>query len=126
MKPLKEFEINRETKGEVQVLRLVGQLDDYASTRLQAALQGLHQNGHDRVVVNCENLDYLSTTGIRSMVDFAKLARESKGDLLLVGITKKTEQIMQILGHGSEFKIFANEKEAIKQFAPAEPKEGQK
>ncbi len=126
MKPLKEFEIIREAKGDVQVLRLIGQLDDYAFPRLQSALQALHQNGHDRVVVNCENLDYISTTGIRSMVEFARQARGSKGDMILVRVPDKAGSIIKVLGYNAEFRVFENEKEALKQFAPPAPKEGDK
>jgi len=115
MKPLKDFEIKREQKEGVQILRLAGVLDDYSFHRLQGALQNLHRAGQARVVVNCEDVDYMSSGAIRSLVDFAKQAREDKGDLLLVKVSDNIKGIMDVLGFTKEFKLFQQDKEAIEQ-----------
>lgn len=126
MKPLKDFIIKRETKGAVTVLRLMGQLDDYTFPRLQDALRTLQQGGHNRVVVNCNDIDYISSTGLRSIMEFARAVREKKGDLILVNVPDKARSIIDVLGFAKELKLLANEKEAIKQLSPPEePAEGE-
>jgi anti-anti-sigma factor len=127
MKPLKDFDIKRETKGGVIILRLIGLLDDYTFPRLQTALNSLQQGGHNRVVVNCNDIDYISSTGLRSIVEFARAAREKKGDMILVNVPDKSKSIIDVLGFAKELKLLTDEKAAIKQLAPPEePEEGEK
>lgn len=117
MKPLKEFELNRETKSGVAVLHLIGQVDDYSLGRLQAALEALHLGGQHRIVVDCDNLDYVSTLAIRALIDRSKQAREEKGDLILVKVPPKIRQIIDVVGLKNEVKIVDKEKDAIDQLA---------
>ncbi len=123
MKPLKDFEIKRETKAGVEIVRLIGPLDDYSLNRLETALQLLQQAGHHQVIVDCENLDYMSTAGIRALVDFARSAREAKGELVLIKVPDKIQSITKVMGYGSEFKMSDNEAAALERLAAGPPKE---
>lgn len=126
MKPLKDFEIKREKKDTVDILRLIGPLDDYSFNRLQSTLRTLHQDGRHRVVIDCDNLDYMSSSAIQSLIDFIKQAREAKGDVILVKVSDKIQRIIDVLGVVGEFKFSGDEKGAIKQLTPAEPSDGKK
>jgi len=120
MKPLKDFEIKREAKGAVQILRLVGQLDDMNSHRLRGVFQALNQADQHRIVIDCENVDYISCAAMRSLLDFTKAAREAKGDLILVKVPPKVKDIIDVIGAGDVVKTSDSEKLAIKQLTPPE------
>lgn len=127
MKPLKDFQIKRETKGSVTVLRLTGQLDDYTVQHLQGELTALHRGGRHRVVINCSDVDSISTAAIRSLADFARTAREAKGDMILINLPEKSRSIFEVLGFSKELRVHADEKAAIKELTPPEePSEGEK
>ncbi len=126
MKPLKEFEIKRETKAGVEIVRLIGPLDDYSLNLLETALQLLRQAGHQRVIVDCENLDYMSTAGIRALVDFARSAREAKGELVLIKVPDKMQSITKVMGYSSEFQVLGDEATALGKLSTGADKETDK
>src|ERR1051325_4771606 len=118
MKALKEFTVIRQKKGPIQIIRLVGPLDESRYPRLQSVLQGLHQEGMVKILVDCDSLDHMSATAIQSLAQFVKLAREAKGEVLLVRVPDHIKKIIGVLGYKTEFKMCEQEKEAIKILAP--------
>lgn len=121
MKALKECEVIRQNADGVQIIRLVGPMDDYSIHRFQDTLNTLHRSGQNRLVVDCQDLDYLCTAGIELLVRSAKQARESHGDLLLARVPKKIQQIIGLLGHLNDLKIFDNVQEAVRTLTPPAP-----
>jgi anti-anti-sigma factor len=66
-----------------------------------------------RLIFNCAGLDYVSSTGIGSFTSFLKLLKPKGGDLVLLDIQPKVDEVFQLLGFSQFFAIKKSLEEAI-------------
>ena len=95
---MKECVIEREERGDLDVLHLDGSLDAYSFPRLEATLNGLRETSRHRVILDCESLDYISSAALGALIGFARRARENHGDLKLARLSPKIFGIVELLG----------------------------
>lgn len=113
---MKDFQIIKESAGDVQLVRLSGSLDMYSFPRLEAQLGGLFQHGQYQVVLDCRNLDYIGSAGLGALIGFAKQAREHRGDLRLLNVPERIFKIIELLGFTKVLRVFNAEAEAVESF----------
>ena len=113
---MRECVIEREKKGELDILHLDGSLDAYSFPRLEGSLNGLRENDRNKVILDCTGLDYISSAALGALIGFARRARESNGDLKLVNLTPKIYNIVELLGFHKILEIYQEIDEATKSF----------
>ena len=114
---MKDFRIERETRNNVQIVRLSGSLDMYSFTRLETQLNSYFQQGLYRVVLDCRDLDYIGSAGLGALIGFAKQAREHDGDVKLLNVPERIFKIIELLGFTKVLQVHANQEEALASFA---------
>ncbi len=114
---MKDFRIEKETEGTVEVLRLSGSLDMYSFTRLETQINTLFQQGHYRVVLECAGLDYIGSAGLGALIGFAKKARENRGDVKLVNVPDRILKIIELLGFTKVLQVHGTVDEALDSFS---------
>ena len=65
---MKDFQIDQESRGAVQIIRLAGSLDMYSFPRLESQLNALFQQGRFFLVLDCRDLDYIGSAGLGVVV----------------------------------------------------------
>jgi len=85
------------------VLYLSGYIDTYNSNLFQKRVNKAIESGFTKLIFNCGNLNYVSSTGIGSFTHFLKSAKPKGGDLVLLEIQPKVYEVFQ-LGSSSEIK----------------------
>ena len=90
--------IEREERQGLDIVHLEGSLDAYSFPRLEATLNELRENVRNRVILNCENLDYISSAALGALIGFARRAHEQNGDLKLASVSPKIMSIVELLG----------------------------
>ncbi len=70
------------------LIGLNGYIDTYNSVFFQDQIKKLINAGFTRLIFNCKNLSYVSSTGIASFTIFLKLIRPKGGDIVLLEIKK--------------------------------------
>jgi anti-sigma B factor antagonist len=113
---MKDFRIEQEPKGTVQVIRLHGSLDMYSFPRLETQLQTLFQQKHHCVLLDCSQLDYIGSAGLGALIGFAKQARENNGDLKLLHVPERIYKIIELLGFTKVLQVFNAEDTAVTSF----------
>ncbi len=113
---MKELRIEKETKGKVHLLHLVGSLDMHYFPILERQIKNLFQQGAYRIVLDCREADYVSSAGLGALVGFAREAREHDGDVRLVNLSQNTCQIMELLGFTKVLQTYNNLNLAITSF----------
>jgi anti-sigma B factor antagonist len=116
---MKDFRIEKESSGRVQLLRLSGSLDMYSFTRLEAQINLLFQQGHHCIVLDCQGLDYIGSAGLGALIGFAKSAREHGGDVKLINVPERILKIIELLGFTKVLQVHNTEKSALESFAAA-------
>lgn len=90
----------------VTVLTVRGEVDVYTAPRLRERLVELASEGHYRIVVDLENVDFLDSTGLGVLVGGLKRLRSHDGDLLLVCTQHRILKVFEITGLTKVFSIF--------------------
>jgi anti-sigma B factor antagonist len=110
--------IQREEQGVLDVIRLDGSLDAYSFPRLEATLNGLRESKRNRVILDCANLEYISSAALGALIGFARRARESNGDLKLARLSPKIMNIVELLGFHKILELYKDIDQAIAKFGP--------
>ena len=95
---MKGCTITREERGGLNILHLNGSLDAYSFPQLESALHELRDQDLNRVVLDCEELHYISSAALGALIGFARRAREHNGDLKLAAVSAKIRSIIELLG----------------------------
>ena len=113
---MKDFRIDRETRGSVQIIRLSGSLDMYSFPRLEAQLNTIFQEKQFYVVLDCRDLDYIGSAGLGALIGFAKQAREHNGDVRLLNVPDRIYKIIELLGFTKVLQVHNTEEDAVASF----------
>jgi len=113
---MKEFRIEREPRGVVQVIRLSGSLDMYSFPRLEGQLHALFHENLYCIVLDCGGLDYIGSAGLGALIGFAKQAREHGGDVRLLKVPDRVYKIIELLGFTKVLQVHNTEDEAVASF----------
>ena len=95
------------------ILTLDGRIDTDNSAYFQKHVSKLVQAGFMRLIFNCAGLNYVSSTGIGSFTSFLKTLKPKGGDLVLLEIQPKVNEVFQLLGFSQFFAIEKTLEEAV-------------
>jgi anti-sigma B factor antagonist len=104
------FETN--TNG-VVILGVAGRLDASNAPSLEAKLLGLIAGGSQRFVIDCAQLDYISSAGLRTLLVAAKRLNASGGKIVLASLKDQIKEIFDIAGFSSIFHVYRTQDEAL-------------
>lgn len=94
------------------IVDVVGQIDLGNSPALRKTLlESL--KGTDRVAVNLIAVKYIDSSGIASLLEVLKEARQSKKRLVLFGLTAAVSQVLHLTRLTGVFEIRENEEQAL-------------
>lgn len=102
--------------GDVIVLALSGRLDAYGANDLERKLNPLIDAGQVKIVVNLEKLDYISSSGLRALLDALKKTKKQHGDVKLACLKTFIRETFDIAGFTGLFHMFDTEEAAINKF----------
>jgi anti-sigma B factor antagonist len=95
------FSVETETDGEFAVIRLEGAVDAHTAPKFEEAVETVIEAGKNKIVVNCEQMTYISSAGLGVFMCFIEEVREENGDIKICGLTEKVKQPFEILGFES-------------------------
>lgn len=113
------MEILENKKGSVNIISLGGRLDAFSSSDVETKLNALIGTGEVQLVVNLDNLEYISSSGLRVLLATLKKVRKNQGDIRLACLKPYIKEVFDISGFTQLFKIFDNEETATDSFAAA-------
>ena len=76
----------------------------------------LIDNQHHKILVECTNMDYISSSGLRILLMALKKVTQVKGKFALCGLQENIHEIFEISGFTSIFEIHPSRDEALKGF----------
>ncbi|HNZ27916.1 MAG TPA: STAS domain-containing protein [Spirochaetota bacterium] len=95
-------------------MNLKGFLDTYNSADFQREVNKVIESGFIKILFNCSELNYVSSTGIGAFTAFLKTLKQKNGDLVLLYLQPKVFEVFQLLGFSKFFNISSNLEEARK------------
>ena len=111
-----EFSTSIKENGDVSVINLKGYLDAHTAPTLENNFTQLIENSKYKIVVNFEDLAYISSAGLGVFMAYIESIRENKGDIKLTNMSDKVFNIFDLLGFPLLYEIYKKEEEALKKF----------
>lgn len=91
-----------------------GQVDSQTSLTVETALdETILEHGHYRLIVDFSDVTYISSSGLKVLVSAWRKARESGGDVLLVGLQPRIFEVFEMIGFDMMFNIYDSIQDAI-------------
>jgi len=114
------MELNTQYLNNVSILRLEGRFDSYTVPPIQDFLQKASLREPAYIVVNLENVNFVDSTALSTLVAGMKRARQRDGDLRLCNLQQSVRMIFELTRLDRAFEILAGEEEAIQAFGVQE------
>ena len=85
--------------------RLIGRLDTPAAQEVAAALEPLNEAADKTIVLDCSEMTYISSSGLRIFLTWRKAAASKGGKVIVKSINNDIRQIFMITGFLNLFEI---------------------
>lgn len=89
----------------VSILAIEGRLDTVNARNFEDAIHAVMEEAAPDIVVNCEGVSYISSSGLRGFMMLQKSVSARKGQLILEGMRPEIKKIFDMTGCSSIFTI---------------------
>jgi anti-sigma B factor antagonist len=89
--------------GGILIIRMIGFLDTYNSSDFQKRMMDVVESGRVRLIFDCRELSYVSSTGIGSFTMILKSVKPAGGALVLINVQPKVLEVFHLLGFTQAF-----------------------
>ena len=110
------MEIIEERQNDINIYRLMGQLDTNTSQEFEHRLFKAITNGAKNLVLNLNGLHYISSAGIRVILKAINAIRRLDGRIMLCCLQDYVKEVFETSGVGLLLPIFPTKDEAIRAF----------
>lgn len=105
--------LNTRTEGPFVVIEVGGEIDVYTAPRLRESIVASIEEGHTRLVVDVEKVEFLDSTGLGVLVGALKKVRADGGTLDIVCSQERILKIFDITGLDKVFGLHGSVADAI-------------
>jgi anti-sigma B factor antagonist len=88
---------------------VVGTLDSHTVAGFEQSLHNLLDQGTLRLLLNIEQLTYISSAGISALMGLTHRLRQNSGELVLLKPSEKVHRVFRTLGFTTIFRIVETE-----------------
>ena len=99
------------------VLTVIGRIDADTAPAFGRALAEITGAGRYKIVVNLKDVTYISSAGLSELIDAQKTCTHlRRGQLVLLHISPRIKEVLELAGLTPLFKVFDDESEAVGSF----------
>jgi anti-anti-sigma factor len=109
------MEIAESIQGAVLVLSLTGRLDSITSPEFEQLVRGRLADGHRRLVIDLDALDYISSAGLRILLVAGKALKAEHGQMVLCRVKDTVREILRISAFDRIFTILPSIAQSVDQ-----------
>jgi anti-anti-sigma factor len=111
------MQIEETKKEHVHIVYLSGRLDNPAAHELVKKLTALIEFGEQNVLLNFENLTYISSSGLRALTGATQRMERKEGQLFLCSLKGLVKRVVVDITHFDKvFTIYETEEDALQHF----------
>ncbi len=100
----------------VSVITFKGRIDSQMAMELESILQNIYTTGKYKLVLNMEEVRYMSSAGLRTLADILTKNRDNGGDLKLVALNPKVLRVFEVIGFNNFFALYESVDSAVSAF----------
>jgi anti-sigma B factor antagonist len=110
------LEITVENYKRVDMVTVSGRVDGSNAGELEAAFNGLTDEGRYQIVAELSGVEYMSSAGLRALVATMRECKKHRGDLRLATPSDRINEVLELAGLDSIFQIFDDPAAAVGSF----------
>lgn len=102
--------------ADIKVMAFEGNLETTSAPEAEQKINALIEKGVKNILINFENLNYISSAGLRVLLTTAKQLKFKQGMLCICSLNETVAEVFEMTGFTNIFNIFKTEAEALKHF----------
>lgn len=112
-----QLTIKERQAGDVTILDLAGKITiGEGSVQLREAVRKLLEDGKKKILLNLGDVSYVDSSGIGELVSSYTTTSNQDGQLKLLNLTKKIQDLLMITKLLTVFQTYDNEQDAVASF----------
>lgn len=111
-----DFKVSSREQGQVSIIDVKGYLDAHTAPELESEFNKLIDNEQFKVVVNFNDLNYISSAGLGVFMAYVETMREHNGDIKFSNLKDDVYNIFDLLGFPVLYEFYDKEEDAIVKF----------
>jgi len=112
-----ELNINERQAGDVTVLDMSGKITiGEGSVALRTAIRRVLEEGKRRILLNLGGVSYIDSSGIGELVSSYTAINKEGGQLKLLNLTQKIQDLLTITKLLTVFDVYENEADALNSY----------
>ncbi len=100
----------------VSIMKVEGRVDSETAPQLEEALATLLNANSNKIVVNLQGVDYMSSAGLRAIVKAYQHAENAGGSVRLAAVPQAIESILFTVGLNQMLIAYPSNQEAVAGF----------
>ena len=80
------------------IAKLVGEMDTAAALEAEEVLKPLYQSDGKDVVIDCTDLEYIASSGLRILINILKGAKAGGSKVVLRGVNDDIKNVFKLTG----------------------------
>ena len=104
--------IDTTNENDITSLTINGDIDASSSIQLDDALGAAVNSGTSKILINCEDLNYISSAGLGVFMSYIEDINTKNIKMAIFGLNEKVRNVFDILGLDQLLIIVNSEKEA--------------
>jgi anti-anti-sigma factor len=109
-------QVEKRVQGEVGIMDIQGEVTSLSEKILQEAYETFTADGLKKIVLNFEQVTYINSAGMASIISILNQSRKRKQTLRAWGLSEHFQKIFDMVGITKYMEHFNSEKEALKGF----------
>ena len=110
------IDITSRDEGDIKVVVIEGKLNTGASPDVETFINTLIDEGATKILLNLDDLDFISSTGLRVILATGKKLSEMGGKLVLCNPNHTVSDVFRMSGFNQMFTVTSSEEEALNNF----------
>ena len=108
------MEVIEKKQDGICILTLQGRLDASSSSEFREKILQIIEDGTNRVILDCENLEYISSAGLRVVLEATKEIKRNDGKIMLCALQDYIKELFEVAQFDAFLPIGDTLEEAIK------------
>ncbi len=110
------MQIVEENQNDIYIFKLTGRLDSKTSPEFEKKIVRVIEDGSNQIIVDFEELEYLSSAGLRVLLKATKSLKQIEGRIVLCSMADYVREVFEISGFDTFLPIVPKRDDALKEF----------
>jgi anti-sigma B factor antagonist len=110
------MEVVEKKQDGICILTLKGRLDTNTADEFRAKILQIIEDDTHNIVLDCEGLDYISSAGLRVVLEATKKSKQSQGKIVLCSLQPYIQEVFEVSKFDAFLPLTPSLDDALKEF----------